>query len=130
MEIAVSLSTREKILEAARFVFIERGREGARMQEIADRAGVNKAMLFYYFSSKDLLYREVLDSIFRPLFEAVNGIIDGRHDAEQSGAPMEIQSGLSDVFGAATDKVREVLGAMTIGKFVEEYCRSSASANA
>lgn len=45
------------------------------MQEIADRAGVNKAMLFYYFSSKDQLYREVLDSIFRPLFEAVNSIV-------------------------------------------------------
>ncbi len=58
------------------------------------------------------------------VIEAVNGIIDGRQDAEQSGAPANIQAGLSDTFGAATDKVREVLGNMTVGKFVDEYCQS------
>ncbi|MBN2560329.1 MAG: Rrf2 family transcriptional regulator [Phycisphaerae bacterium] len=76
------------------------------------------------------LVRDAKEITMLEVIEAVNGIIDGRQDAEQSGAPAEIQSGLSDVFGAATDKVREVLGAMTIGKFVEGYCRSSAGANA
>ncbi len=75
MDDKTSITTRNKILEAAKLVFIEKGKDGARMQEIADRAGVNKAMLFYYFSNKDLLYLEVLNSIFRQLFEKINGIV-------------------------------------------------------
>ena len=49
------LSTEEQILAAAQQVFLEKGLAGARMQEIADRAGINKALLHYYFRSKDKL---------------------------------------------------------------------------
>lgn len=51
-----SLSTEQKILEAAEAEFLEEGFAGARMQQIADRAGINKAMLHYYFRSKDKLF--------------------------------------------------------------------------
>lgn len=71
------------------------------------------------------LVRDAKEITMLEVIEAVNGIIDGRQDAEQSGSPPHIQTGLSDVFGSATDKVREVLGAMTIGKFVDEYCSSA-----
>jgi len=70
------------------------------------------------------LVRDAKDITMLEVIEAVNGIIDGRQDAEQSGAPANIQAGLSDVFGAATDGIREVLGGMTIGKFVSQYCKS------
>ncbi|MBK5194267.1 MAG: helix-turn-helix transcriptional regulator, partial [Flavobacteriaceae bacterium] len=40
-------STEDKILEAAKNVFVTKGMEGARMQEIADEAGINKALLHY-----------------------------------------------------------------------------------
>ena len=87
MDVTTSKTTRIKILEAAKLVFIEKGKDGARMQEIADRAGVNKAMLFYYFNNKELLYLEVLNSIFRQLFQKINGIviseIDPRRKIEQ-----------------------------------------------
>lgn len=53
------LSTELKILEAARAVFHARGIDGATMQEIADTAGINKAMLHYYFRSKDKLFEVV-----------------------------------------------------------------------
>ncbi|MFW5774899.1 MAG: TetR/AcrR family transcriptional regulator [Chitinivibrionales bacterium] len=60
--------TQRKIRAAARQEFVAYGRAGARMQSIADRAGVNKALLHYYFRSKDLLYketmREILDSVW------------------------------------------------------------------
>lgn len=52
-------STEKKILEAAREVFVQQGMKGARMQEIADRAGINKALLHYYFRSKDALFEKV-----------------------------------------------------------------------
>lgn len=61
-------STEQKILHAAREEFIKTGLKGARMQEIADRAGVNKASLHYYFRSKEKLYeasiREVLETLW------------------------------------------------------------------
>ena len=75
MEKDETLSTRDKILRTAQQIFIEKGKDGARMQEIADRAGVNKAMLFYYFNNKELLYLEVLRSIVLRLFQKVNEVV-------------------------------------------------------
>jgi TetR/AcrR family transcriptional regulator len=51
--------TEQLILKAARKVFIEKGLDGARMQEIADEAGINKALLHYYFRSKDKLFEMI-----------------------------------------------------------------------
>ena len=48
-----------RILDAADEIFVRRGIDGARMQEIADHAGVNKALLHYYFRSKADLARAV-----------------------------------------------------------------------
>jgi TetR/AcrR family transcriptional regulator len=53
------LSTEQAILEAAKNIFIRKGMEGARMQEIADKAGINKALLHYYFRSKDKLFEAI-----------------------------------------------------------------------
>ena len=51
--------TEQRILRAARQVFIQRGTSGARMQEIAAEAGVNQALLHYYFRSKQRLAEAV-----------------------------------------------------------------------
>ena len=56
--------TEERILDAALSVFATKGKDGARMQEIADQAGINKAMLHYYFRSKDKLYEAVFKNVF------------------------------------------------------------------
>lgn len=53
------LTTEEKILAAARKVFLNKGMDGARMQDIADEAGINKALLHYYFRSKDKLFEQI-----------------------------------------------------------------------
>lgn len=53
------LNTEERILEAAHQVFLRRGTAGARMHEIAHAAGVNQALLHYYFRSKERLAEEV-----------------------------------------------------------------------
>ena len=52
-------STEQKILDAAKQVFMENGLDGARMQDIADKAGINKALLHYYFRSKDKLFERI-----------------------------------------------------------------------
>jgi AcrR family transcriptional regulator len=53
------LETRERILAAAHTVFLRQGTAKARTQEIADEAGVNKALIHYYFGTKDALADEV-----------------------------------------------------------------------
>lgn len=57
-------NTETLILQAARKVFIEKGRQGARMQEIADEAGINKALLHYYFRNKQRLFEAVFIEAF------------------------------------------------------------------
>ena len=57
-------STEQRILEAARRVFVVKGFAGARMQEIADAAGINKALLHYYFRSKEKLFEQIFREAF------------------------------------------------------------------
>ncbi len=61
------MTTEDKIIIAARDIFREKGKDGARMQEIADQAGINKALLHYYFRSKEILF----DKVFQNEFKAV-----------------------------------------------------------
>lgn len=58
-------ATEERILEAARKVYTLKGLDGARMQEIADEAGVNKALLHYYFRSKEQLFAIIFSEAIR-----------------------------------------------------------------
>jgi len=53
---------------------VERGYDGARMQEIANRAGANKAMIHYYFQSKDALFEAILRETFEELFQLYSQI--------------------------------------------------------
>lgn len=53
-------STEQNILDTARIHFIQKGFAATRTQEIADDAGINKAMLHYYYRSKEKLYQEVI----------------------------------------------------------------------
>lgn len=55
----------EHIFKAAIREFAKNGKQGARLQAIADAAGVNKALVHYYFRSKDHLYEEVFDYIYK-----------------------------------------------------------------
>ncbi len=69
------INTEEKILLAAHKVFIQKGMDGARMQEIADEAGINKALLHYYFRSKDKLFEAVFTEIFKTFFGKVGLVL-------------------------------------------------------
>jgi len=75
-------STKEKIVQAAQRVFIRKGMDGARMQEIADEAGINKALLHYYFHSKDQLFREVFYGILSKLIPGLIQIFNGSEPFE------------------------------------------------
>jgi AcrR family transcriptional regulator len=64
----LELNTELKILEAAKHEFLERGFDGARMQKIAERADINKALLHYYFRNKENLFKAVFGNVFGDFF--------------------------------------------------------------
>jgi AcrR family transcriptional regulator len=70
------MTTEEKIFNAARIIFQKKGFAGARMQEIADEAGINKAMLHYCFKNKQLLFEAVFMNAFGQLAPQINGIFN------------------------------------------------------
>lgn len=68
-------NTEQKILEAAEIVFHEKGYDGARMQEIADKATINKGLLHYYFKSKDALFDTIFGLALRRMIGNLNSIL-------------------------------------------------------
>ncbi|HEY5371007.1 MAG TPA: TetR/AcrR family transcriptional regulator, partial [Hanamia sp.] len=69
-------STEEKILAAAKNVFVTKGMAGARMQDIADEAGINKALLHYYFRNKEKLFEVIFMDAAQKLFPKINSIFE------------------------------------------------------
>ncbi len=76
--------TEERILEAAKTIFHHKGFEGARMQEIADEAGINKSLLHYYFRTKENLFDAVFKAAFQEIFAKLFMTVD-------ADVPLEIK---------------------------------------
>jgi len=68
-------NTEEQIIAAAKKIFLQRGLAGARMQDIADEAGINKALLHYYYRSKEKLFDMVFDEAFDKVISRLSMII-------------------------------------------------------
>lgn len=68
--------TEQKIFDAALEVFACKGRHGARMQEIADTAEINRALLHYYFRSKQHLYEAVFAHLFNQYICSFRTVMD------------------------------------------------------
>lgn len=79
---AVAPTSRERLLAAAAEEFAARGFDGAKVDRIAARARLNKALLYYYFRSKAALYREVLRDLFRTVAGSVAEVRDAGGSAD------------------------------------------------
>ncbi|WNJ21357.1 TetR/AcrR family transcriptional regulator [Pontibacter sp. G13] len=88
----------ERILDAAWNIFIQKGKAAARMQEIADAAGINKAMLHYYFRSKDRLFEVVF-------FRALEDLLSSA--AVVLGSPMPLAPKIESVVSMYIDSILE-----------------------
>jgi len=73
--------TRTNILVAAVSQFSENGLAGARMEPIAEAAGVNKALLYYYFRSKQALYEAALESVAEGMRASSLAVLEGDSSA-------------------------------------------------
>jgi len=76
-------NTESEILNAAEKIFQAKGMDGARMQEIADNAGINKAMLHYYYRNKQLLFEAVFSKAFSLLAPQLNAILNDDSSIEE-----------------------------------------------
>ena len=75
--------TEQRILDAAHVVFVRRGTAGARMQEIAAEAGVNQALLHYYFRNKEQLARAAFERAAKGFMPAVVQVMASDLDLEE-----------------------------------------------
>jgi TetR/AcrR family transcriptional regulator len=76
-----SEDTRKRILRMGEQVFAEKGYSGARVAEIADKAELDKRLIFYYFSTKQGLYAAVLEEFFKDVEPLVSELLQKRKDA-------------------------------------------------
>lgn len=68
--------TEEKIFDAATDVFIDKGMDGARMHDIASRAGINKALLHYYYRTKEALFNAVFEKMAAKMISKFAPVLD------------------------------------------------------
>jgi TetR/AcrR family transcriptional regulator len=78
-----ALSTEEKIKKSAQREFAQYGFEGARVDRIAQKARVNKAMIYYHFKSKENLYETLLSQVYANVIPTITG------DIPQQAGPEE-----------------------------------------
>jgi len=76
-------TTENQIFEAALKVFHKKGLAGARMQEIADEAGINKSMLHYYFRSKEQLFSQIFLQSFKRFIGGILPLLNADNTWEE-----------------------------------------------
>ncbi|MBC7777596.1 MAG: TetR/AcrR family transcriptional regulator [Phycisphaerae bacterium] len=79
----LSDSTKKKIFDAAHEVFTKKGMDGAKMQEIADLAGINKALLHYYYKKKEKLYETVAKAVIGKAVPVIRQMFEGDQPLEE-----------------------------------------------
>jgi len=79
----IEKQTEDRIFESATEIFIEKGMDGARMQDIANHAGINKALLHYYYRTKDHLFEAVFEKMASVLFSRFAPVFDENATLEE-----------------------------------------------
>ena len=83
------LDTEARIFDAALRVFARKGQDGARLQEIADEAGIHRPLLHYYFRTKQQLYEAVAERMFTQFMASFNAPAEGGRFADTLRAFIE-----------------------------------------
>lgn len=95
-------NAKERILTAAEEVFAEKGFDGARVDDISNRAGVNKALLYYYFSGKQDLFEELIKGHIEDIIKSRYGMLLDKPISNDKAL------GISETFDMFKDK-KEIL---------------------
>ena len=85
-------STEEKIKQAARHVFHIKGYAGTRTRDIAEEAGINLALLNYYFRSKEKLFEIVMLETLRDLLDSMTSVLNNVESSFETKLDMVINN--------------------------------------
>ena len=88
-------ATQERILAAATHLFISQGYEQTTVQEVADRAGVSRATVFWHFSEKAALFRESFSRLLQPFRNSLERDLSGLEPAKQLEELMAMSEGFA-----------------------------------
>lgn len=72
----ILVSTEEKIKEAAKAVFLEKGFDGTTTRDIAKAAGINSALMNYYFRSKEKLFQSIFNDLCEMMFKGMLDVVN------------------------------------------------------
>lgn len=81
--------SKNRILKAAEKLFADKGFDGARVDEIARQAQVNKALIYYYFKSKEAILEELMELMISEALEVVNTMVPPDFSLESLASPEE-----------------------------------------
>jgi AcrR family transcriptional regulator len=95
--------TRQRIIDAARDLFVERGYAGTSVRDISERLGMTKGSLYYHFASKD----ELLHALVAPLVEDVDAVIAEAHATR--GCDEGLIRRLVDLFDEHSSVLRQLI---------------------
>ena len=113
--------TRQCLIEAARQVFLERGRRRTTMEHVAAQAGVTRGAIYWHFNNKIDLFQAMREQVFLPLIDRMDDTLL----VEGSGDPLNrIESFLCDTIQILTDSIetRQIYEIMMIKcEYVNEF---------
>lgn len=101
-------AARERILKAASQLFAERGFDGARVDEIARRASVNKALIYYYFESKEKILDHLIESTLDEVLTHIAPLAGFEFMADRNSS-FELMDRLLDFLEERQDILRVIL---------------------
>jgi len=104
-----TIAARERILEAAIREFAERGFDGARVDEIATRAHVNKALIYYYYDSKQTLLDSIFEATIEDFMSRFGADVSDTRFFEDERAAVAMMERLLDCLEDYKDVIRIVL---------------------
>lgn len=76
-------NTEDKILNAARKVFTSKGYAAARMDDIAKEAGMNRALIHYYFRSKEKMFQIIFEEKFKIFFSSISQVLNSDNNVKE-----------------------------------------------
>ena len=88
LEKELDITTEEKIKQAAKIVFHKKGFAATRTRDIAEEAGINLALLNYYFRSKEKLFELIMEESLRDFLLSLTGVISDESTSLQEKIPL------------------------------------------
>jgi AcrR family transcriptional regulator len=101
--------TKERILKTAEQIFASKGFDGSRVDEIAQKAGVNKALIYYYFKSKEDILEELMNNFLEEALKKKEELFKKRNDMSDKEFWESSANNIMDLFRGKENILRIII---------------------